>query len=169
MGGKVQVAKLNNMNAPRVSIGTIAANPGEQVAVPITVLDECDVNSITLSISFRKENVRFVRWIKDDFMPQSVMVNIVPTPGNPNRSTMMYSWVPPTGENAHIKNNTVLAIALFEYLGGDSKFMFSNYDGTSAQGDYRTCEFSTFENGVNSVLEDMPTEDYYTNGEFLAK
>lgn len=127
------------MNAPKTSIGVVTGKPGDQVVVPITVLEDCDVVAITLSISFIPAKTKFIRWMKDDFLPPSVMVNIVKSPGKPSRNTLMYTWVSPDGMNIHIKAGTILCLALFEYIEGNSKFFFED----SNDQDFCICEYAT--------------------------
>lgn len=152
------------MNAPKIHIGTVAANPGELISLPVWVSEDCEFNAMSLCMPFLPAKCTFLRIEKTDVLPGEVYWFLRPTPGNIWKHSLMVAWNTPEA-NLQVPAGTILFYIVCHYTGkpnpgdtGNTAFKFRHTPGN----DQDNCEWAA---GIPSTkLNDEPYEEYYFPG-----
>ena len=145
-------------NAPRIQAGSIVAAPGEQISIPIFLLEDCEINAISLCISCIDVKDEYIRVESGKLMPGEMFANAYPTPGKPARFTVMVAWTSPTSLDYPLKANTVICNIIMTHKGGNSKVRFENDPLNTFNNTEIACGLPS------EAMNDEPTESFFLPG-----
>jgi PKD repeat protein len=135
-------------NAPITTAATLLA-PGPAVSVPVTVSGFQDIGSVALTLDYDEAVATMSGFTANALLPGFV-ADYTTIPGR-----IVMSWIGLSGVN--LPDNSVLVELHFTGLVAGSTWLTWFDDGVS-------CEFSKFDNGEYTLLNDQPSSVYLLNG-----
>lgn len=136
------------MKAPKIQIGSVVAAPGEQISVPVFLMEDGSINALGLCISFKPRLMEFDHIEEGKFLiPGTALWNVFPDKPNPTKMTLMFAWTNTT--DVDFKAGLPLFHMFFKYIGLDEETGEKGYGKVKFVRDlegelaYRNCEISS--------------------------
>jgi hypothetical protein len=121
---------------------------GSVITVPVKVSNFSDIGTISLRLDYQPAVLNLIGCVPNPSLT-GFLVDGSATPGR-----IMASWYSLSGLT--LGDETPLFLLSFKYLGGTSPLTWFTANGQ--------CEYTKFNNGGYSVLNDQPISNYYING-----
>ncbi len=138
----------NAQNAP-VTTGSVVYDHGSAVVVPIKVANFADIGAISLTMDYDITVVQVTGVSFNSNLP-GFTADWITTPGR-----IVMGWTGSSGVS--LSDNAHLADIIFTGLvAGETDLAWVD-NGIS-------CQYSKYDNGTYTILNDSPTGDYYKNG-----
>lgn len=135
-------------NAPKSIIGSIIDASTGSIVVPITVTEFDNISSIFLTLDYDPAVMTYESSINDPAFSGMVINGTV-------EGNVVIGWYASSG-SVTIPDGSLIVQIEFSYIDGSTILSFDNTSNYGAK-----CEYT---NGSDVVLNDNPTDDYYSDG-----
>ena len=136
-------------NAPVVTVGTIQnAVPGDLVTIPVTVSNFNKIGSVSLSLNYDPNKLKFVSATSNPLLGGSFNDNVIAN----DKHRLVMGWFDLNGGTT-LPDGAIIVNYTFTYLSGSPTLQWYD-DGPS-------CNFT---DPLTKNLNDLPTSTYYING-----
>ena len=140
-------------NAPITVAGTVTACPGALATVPVTVTNFTNIGALSLRLEYDPTKMTYSSYTNlNSAIPGTVVTNTAVSPG---MHYVLITWTGTGGVN--IAAGGKLLDLVFNFTTGSTALAFNNTSNGGAD-----CKYT---NGFGLVLTDIPTADFYTNGQ----
>lgn len=136
-------------NAPVTTAGSMI-NPqiGSVITIPVKISDFSDISTISLRLDYNPAVLTLIGCVPNPALVD-FLVDGTTTPGQ-----IMASWFSLAG--IALGDGTPIFILSFKYLGGTTALTWNPANSA--------CEYTKFNGGAYTVLNDQPFSSYYING-----
>lgn len=143
-------------DGPQVQAGIALNAPltPEITTIPVTVSGFYDIGSFTLSLNYDSTVVQYTGYTANAAF--SGMTVGVSAPGGIFKR-LTITW-PASGTGITLPDQAALLNLSFKYKTSGSRSLLTWYNSGS------TCEFTRYASGAYTILNDTPTESFYTSG-----
>lgn len=140
---------LLSQNAP-VTTATSVINPqaGSVITVPVNISNFSDIGTISLRLDYNPSVLSFIGTVPNPGVPDFLV------DGTTNPGQVKASWFSLAGLS--VGDGTPLFLISFKYLGGTTALTWHTADVN--------CEYTRFNGGAYTILNDQPYSDFYING-----
>jgi hypothetical protein len=140
---------LFSQNAP-VTTATSVINPqiGSVITVPVKIFNFSDISSISLRLDYDPTVLSLIGCV-----PNPALIDFF-VDGSTTPGRIMSSWYSLSGLS--LGDQTPIFVLSFKYNGGTTGLNWFTNDGN--------CEYTRFDGGLYTVLNDLPKSEFYLNG-----